>query len=848
MRRVSLRNLRAHKLRLFLTLFSIVLGTSFVVGSIVFTNSVSKAFTDIFDSAAQGVAVEVTPADRQSPGVPLWVVDQLREQRTALGIDKLVVNNSGLVTVADSDGKAIQTGGAPSVGTTYIPENEALDPDESRVLPGGRGPANAGEIALNASAAEEAGLTVGSKTKVVIGQGDSTPLDVTVVGLIDLPASTGGYVNAQFDAATASNLFTDGRHVGLVDMSAVDGMSPKQLQERVRTFLGADADLYEVRTGDQVREDQKEQVNEFLQIFQYILLAFAAIGLVVGTFIIYNTFSMIVAQRNREFALLRAVGASQRQVSRSVLFEAFVVGVLGGALGLGIGIGLAAVLKAVISATSGLPEGELTIGVGAVLAGILVGVVVTMISAWVPAARAARVPPVEAMRASAAEGSASLRNRTIIGVVIGLASIVAIVIGATDEGSGPALTVGAGAAGAVLAAVLVGPAASRPFVGVLGRAIGAPFGTIGRLARTNAVRNPRRSAATAFALTLGLMLVAIIGTLGQSFKGTVDDAVDSGITADYILSGTNQGPLPPTVGPSVEKVPGVGEVVSFGVVQAKVEDQPVQGFSALGGPLNDVTVMDMEDGASSALPADGMLISHRTAMTKGWERGQVLNFTSPTGEQVQVPIAGIYADNEALQPWVVGPAVYERLVPPPARFDVTVFVKAEAGADLETLRTGLEDATAGFLTVQVKDRDQFKGQISAQIDQMLATLYAMLGLALLIAVLGIINTLALSVVERKREIGMLRAIGMVRGQVRRSIYLESVLISIFGAVVGVILGTLIGVALVRTLAAWGLGAPVIPWSLIVITLVASAVVGVLAALWPAVRAARTGPLEAIADL
>ncbi|WP_168704962.1 ABC transporter permease [Gordonia paraffinivorans] len=848
MRRVSLRNLRAHKLRLFLTLFSIVLGTTFVVGSIVFTSSISKAFNDIFDSAAQGVAVEVTPADRQSPGVPVEVVDQLRAQREQLGIDKIVVNNSGLVTVADSAGKAIQTGGAPSIGSTWIPPQEALDPDESRIIPGGRGPENAGEIALNKSAADSAGLDVGSKTKVVIGQGNAAPLEVTVVGLIDLPTSTGGYVNAQFDAATASRLFTDGKHVGTVDMSAVEGVTPDELKERVIGALGPAADLYDVRTGDEVRADEKEQVNEFLQIFQYILLAFAAIGLVVGTFIIYNTFSMIVAQRNREFALLRAVGASRQQVSRSVLFEALIVGIIGGVLGLGIGIGLAAALKAFTAATSGLPQGDLDVGVGAILAGILVGVVVTMISAWVPAVRAARVPPVEAMRASAAEGSASLRYRTIAGAVIGIASIVAIVVGATGEGKGPAITVGLGAAGAVLAAVLVGPAASRPFVGALGRIIGAPFGAIGRLARTNAVRNPRRSAATAFALTLGLMLVAIIGTLGQSFKGTVDDAIDAGITADYILTGTNQQPIPPAVSAAAQGVPGVGEVVSFGVVQAKVEDKAEQGFAALGGRLDDVTIMDMEDGASSNLPADGMLISHRTATTKGWERGQVLTFTSATGAEVQVPIAGVYADNEALQPWVIGAAAYDRLVPPAARFDVTVFVKGEPGADLDALRTGLEDATAAFLTVQVQDREQFKGQISSQIDQMLGVLYAMLGLALLIAVLGIINTLALSVVERKREIGMLRAIGMVRGQVRRSIYLESVLISIFGAVVGVVLGTLIGVALVRTLAEWGLGAPVIPWTLIVITLVASAVVGVLAALWPAVRAARTGPLEAIADL
>ena len=308
MRRVSLRNLRAHKLRLFLTVFSIVLGTSFVAGSIVFTSTISKAFNDIFDSAAPGVAVEITPDSNQSPGVPLTVVDDLTAQKQELGIDKIVANYTGSVTIAGSDGKALQTGGAPSVGTAYLPPDQSLSPDSSKILPGGRGPTNAGEVALNSSAADEAGLQVGSTTQLVVGQGSAQPREVTVVGLLDLPGSTGGYVNVQFDEATARSLFSDGQHVAQVDMSAVDGVTPEELQQRVQAALPPDT--YEVRTGDQVRQDQKDQVNEFLTIFTAILLAFAAIGLIVGTFIIYNTFSMIVAQRNRELALLRAVGVS----------------------------------------------------------------------------------------------------------------------------------------------------------------------------------------------------------------------------------------------------------------------------------------------------------------------------------------------------------------------------------------------------------------------------------------------------------------------------------------------------------------------------------------------------------
>ncbi|MGV9709366.1 ABC transporter permease [Gordonia sp. NPDC003424] len=845
MRRVSLRNLRAHKLRLFLTVFSIVLGTAFVAGSIVFTTTISKAFNDIFSSAAPGVAVEVTPADRQSPGVPQSVVDELTTRKTELGIDRITSDYSGLVTVATADGKALQTGGAPSIGTAYLPPDKALSPDTSKLLPGGRGPESATEIVLNSSAAEKAGLKVGSPTKVVLGQGSARPRDVTVVGLLDLPGSTGGYVNVQFDQATARELFSDGTHVAQVDMSAVSGVSPEELQSRVEKVLPAGT--YKVRTGDQVRQDQKDQVNQFLTIFTGILLAFAAIGLIVGTFIIYNTFSMIVAQRNRELALLRAVGASRRQVSRSVLFEALVVGLIGGVVGLGIGIGLAAALKAITASSSGLPQAPLQVGGSAVLAALFVGVVVTMISAWVPAVRASRVPPVEAMRAGMAEGSASLVPRTVAGAVIGVAGVVIIVVAAMGVGVGPAVAVGVGAAACIIAVVLAGPALSRPVVGALGTAIGAPFGKIGRLARTNAVRNPRRTSATAFALTLGLMLVAVIGTLGTSFKGTIDSTIDAGLKADFIVAGSNNLPIPASVYDSVAKADGVGTAVSLGMVAAKVGDDDVTGYAAVGGQPSEVAVLTMKDGASDQLPADGMLVSERASTNRGWHRGDVVTFTGATGEQVPVTVAGVYADNEALQPWLVGPSVYDKLIPPAARVSVGIFVTPKSGVAADDLRRSLEGATDSYLTVQVQDRQQFKNSASSQIDQMLATLYAMLGLALLIAVLGIVNTLALSVVERTREIGMLRAVGMLRSQVRRSIYLESVLIAIFGAIIGVVLGCLIGWALVRTLAKWGLGEAVLPWNLIVITLIASAVVGVLAALWPAVRAARTRPLEAIAE-
>ncbi|MDR2280266.1 MAG: ABC transporter permease, partial [Gordonia sp. (in: high G+C Gram-positive bacteria)] len=606
-------------------------------------------------------------------------------------------------------------------------------------------------------------------------------------------------------------------------------------------------ELYKVRTGDQVRADQKEEISQFLTIFRYILLAFAGIGLLVGTFIIYNTFSMIVAQRNRELALLRAIGASRKDVSRSVLTEALLVGVLGGAIGLGLGAAIAAGMLA-FTKSQGLPSNGIEVGLSAIASAVFVGIIVTMLSAWIPARRASRIPPVEAMRESTVEpGAGSLRKRTLIGAVLGVLAVAALVVGGLGEGSGPALIVAVGAVLAIVAVVLAAPALSQPFVGALGGVFQKPFGTVGRLARTNAVRNPRRSAATAFALTLGLMLVVVIGTLGSSFKGTINSAVDKGVKADFIITGTNGGQMPLGLADAVRKAPDAQTVVSQAIAIAKLDGKNLWMTAPLGGRLSDVAVVTPVEGVVD-VPADGMAVDQPTASAQGWKIGDEVKLTSLTGTDVTVPIVGIYEPTEIAGPRLIGQNVYDKLVPSEAmRVAQPIWVKGGAGVDADALRSQLEDVTAPYLIAQIQDREQFKNSISSQIDQMMITLYALLALSLVIAVLGIINTLALSVVERKREIGMLRAVGMARAQVRRSIYLESTYIAVFGALLGAVLGLAIGVPLVRTLAYWGLEGVVIPWSLIGGTLVGAAVVGVIAALWPAVTAARTRPLEAIVE-
>ncbi|TWP33759.1 FtsX-like permease family protein [Leekyejoonella antrihumi] len=842
MRKVSLRNLAAHKLRLLLTVLSVVLGTSFVAGSMIFTTTVKNSFNGIFDQVAVGVDAQISPKDSGTLGVPDSLIATIEKDKRGLGVDQVVTTYTAPITIAAADGKALSTGGAPSVGSGYLPPAGSLDPSSTTILPGGRAPRGSHEVAINESAAKKAGLQVGSRTQVVVGTGSSVPMTVTVVGLEKMAGATSGYTEVDFAQPVARQLFSDGRHASTVQLSAVAGVSPEQLTSRIEKITPS---ILKVQTGAEVRQSDKDSVNQFLDVFNYILLAFAAIGLIVGTFIIYNTFSMIVAQRVREMALLRAIGTSRRQLTRAVLLEAFVVGLVGSAVGLGAGVGIAAALQA-LTASSGLPQGSLMLGVSPVVACLLVGVVVTMVSAYAPARRASQVSPVEAMRESQTDGQASILVRTLIAAVLAAIAAVLVAVGASGQGGNAATTVGIGAMCGIIAVVLGAPALAGPVVGLLGRIFAAPFGKIGRLARTNAMRNRRRTAATAFALTLGLMLVAVIGTLGSSFKGSIDHAVDAGLNANLVIT-DSQGVLRPQIAQQVAKVDGIASVVRISPVAATVDGKQVGG-SAAHGDLESVTPYTMLGGASSTIPPNGIIVSSKTSADKGWHRGDTVTFTSLAGATVPVTVTGVYRDAQLLGPWQLGEAAYQKLVPKPLQQDSFVLVKTEPGVSQDAVQARIGDVTDGYLTVKVQNRAEFKGQQSSQIDTMLTVLYAMLGLALVIAVLGIVNTLALSVVERKREIGMLRAVGMARAQVRRTIYLESFLIAVFGALLGMVIGVFFGWGLARTFRQWGLTTIVLPWNLIAITMAGAAVAGVLAALWPAIRAARTKPLEAIADL
>ncbi|MFD4367821.1 ABC transporter permease [Rhodococcus sp. NPDC058521] len=835
MRRVALRNLAAHKVRLALTVLSVVLGTAFVAGSFVFTDTLQRTFDSIFADTAQGVDVRVSTEGETSRGVPN---EEFGKIAAIDGVERVAAFASGPVVLLNSEGSAVQTGGAPSIGVSYLPPEKALsDPDP---IVAGAPPAQPGQVAINTSAAERSGLGVGDETRILVPSRGL--VDVTVTGIYDTGNETGGFIGVEFAESQALELFTDGRHVEYVDVAG-NGMPATELQRAVAAAMPD----YKVQTGDEVREETKSEISTALSFVNYFLLAFGAIALLVGTFIIYNTFSMIVAQRLKELALLRAVGASRQQIGRSVVFEALVVGIIGSALGIVAGIGLAYGLRGLLNAFDlGLPEGSLQVGVRTILIALVVGVLVTTVSAYAPARRASKVPPVAAMREEFASTGDSLRTRTFLGVGLGVLGVVGLIVGAQGTGNGAAALVGAAALALILAVLLGAPALSRPVVGALGSVFARPFGPIGRLARTNAVRNPRRTAATAFALTLGLMLVSVIGVFGSSAKASVNELVDVGVTADYILSGPDMSGVPSGAGTAVEKLDDVRSAVALHAVMVKIDDEDERGVS-YDGPVDGVLDYTMVEGESEVTGTD-MIVSQSEAEKKGWHLGSEVGLVDGDDNTVTTTITGIYEDSQLLGPWMVSDEVYRQTMPAASLPDILVFVDAAEGADVAHLRSELESATERFVVVQVMDADEFKGVQAQQIDMLLAILYGLLALAVVIAVLGIVNTLALSVVERRREIGMLRAVGMQRVQMRRTIYLESMLIAVFGAVVGVILGVAFGWGFVSTLADQGIDRVTVPWGQIVAMLIGSGVVGVLAALWPAARAARTRPLEAISDL
>ena len=840
MLRTTLRNVLAHKLRLLLSAVAVVLGVSFVSGSLVFTDTIRKTFDDLFASVSADVTVSPKKAfdagvsgTVSTEALPADMVETVRQVdgvRDAKG-DVLVEG----VQVIGTDGKVIGTGGAPGLGVDWSNQDSLT----ALTIEDGRAPARAGEIALDSTTADKAGYDLGDEVPLLT-PGD--PMTATLVGVFRFGSSGGlaGATLTAFDVTSAQALLPEPGTFTSISVAAEPGVTNAALRERIKAVLPADV---AVRTKAQQAKEDASSVEQGLSFFNIILLVFAGVSLFVGSFMILNTFSMLVAQRTRELALLRALGASRRQITRSVLGEALAVGTLGGLIGMGGGLLLAMGLKAAFKAFGlEIETGALVFQTRTAVWSMVIGIVVTLVAAYLPARRASRVAPVAAMRDDIAMPQRSLRVRTAVGLLLLVAGIALLVGSLSASGSNAAALVGAGVWLTIVAAIVLSPVLSRPAIGALGAFYPRWFGTVGRLARDNAQRNPRRTAATSSALMIGLALVGAFGVLAASINSSIGGLIDRALGSDYVVTSAQQTPFPTSVADRLEALPEVDSVTRERFGAARIDGSTE--FIAAADPesLGSSITVEYAAGNAEALQ-DGVLVDEPTATSKRLELGDQLTLTFLNGSTATLPVAGIYEPNGALGKFVISLRTWE--ANGGDLRDSFLYVNLADGADAAGAKAVLDKALADYPNLELLDQSGFKEQQRGQVNQLLFLIYALLALAILIAVLGIVNTLALAVIERTREIGLLRAVGMSRRQLRRMVRLESVVISLFGAVLGLLLGILFGVLLQRSLAGQGITELAIPYVSLVVFLALAGVIGVLAAIWPARRAANLDVLRAV---
>ncbi|KAB2349181.1 ABC transporter permease [Actinomadura rudentiformis] len=830
MAKVTLRNLAAHKIRLVLTAVAVILGVAFVSGTLIFTDTMNKQFDDLFSQVGKGVAVDVRAKkltdDIEDDGlsaqpVPASVMERIR---AIPGVKDVKGNVTGYAAVVGKNGKIVGTEqqGPPQFGVNWTPGGD-YDLKE------GRAPGGPTEVAIDAKTAEKGKLKIGDSVKVVV---QGPPQQLTVVGLIDTGNLMGATVTA-FDTATAQRLLLKPGFYNDIQMAS-SGPSETELRDSVAKVLPANL---EAITGTKLREDAKSDVATIMNFFRTFLLVFAFISIFVGAFIIFNTFSMLVAQRTRELALLRAIGAARTQVTRAVIGEAIAVGVIGSTIGLVAGAGLALMLQGFMMQDS---ASGLVFTWRPVLWSYVVGIVVTVVSAYFPARRAAKIPPVAAMRDDVALPQRSLRIRIALGSTLTLLGAALIALGLFGGGSNPVAPVGAGVLLVFIGVAMLAPVISKPVVRVLGAPFARVMGMPGRLAQQNALRNPRRTAATAAALMIGLALITAVNVMGASMSASVESQVDKQFGADYVVEPTGAGGTDTSAVAKIAAAPGVDNASPFYSGNAKIKGK--RAFYVAGDikALSEGVRLKMVTG-STALGQDGMLIDEDTAKDNKWAVGSTIATAFPDGKTQQLRVAGIYEKNEMLGPRVIAQPVYMAHTAKPAVDGIVVNTKNTDAATKQAIERSVQD----YPNLKVSDQTALKKDARKQVDQFITLITILLVMSVIIAAVGVINTLALSVIERTREIGLLRAIGISRRQLRRMIRVESIVIAIFGAALGIGIGIAFGAALQSALEDQGLTVLSIPVVTLGVYVVVAAIIGVLAALWPAWRAGRMDVLKAI---
>ncbi|MEV1006765.1 ABC transporter permease [Streptomyces sp. NPDC049881] len=856
--KTSVRNFFAHKGRMALSGMAVVLSVAFVCGTLVFTATMNTTFDKLFADTASNVMVAPAAEDGEGgmfddegsatgvpDSLPASVADEIADVE---GVDRVtgVVVSTSAVAVDEDNENIGPTTGAPTIVSTW----SDIELRSMEITEGGP-PEGSGDIMIDADTAENRDLGIGDRVRLVTVGGDQ---DFTVSGIAAFTVTNPGASLLYIDLDTARALLLGGQDAYTsLYVDSTGAVTDEQLKAAVGDAVGADA--YKLQTADEFVEENRDSIGEVLSILEWVLLGFAGIALLVGIFLIVNTFSMLVAQRTREIGLLRALGSSRRQINRSVLTEALLLGVVGSVVGFGVGVGVAVGLMALMSAIGvELSTDDLTIDPSVPVIGVVLGVVVTLLAAYVPARRAARISPMAALRDAGMPGDVRAnRIRAAIGAVLSLAGLASLAAAAAqDEAAAGGGLLGLGVLLSLLGLILVGPA----LVGLVVRFIAAVllrvFGPVGRLAERNALRNPRRTGATASALMIGLALVVGLSVVGTSMVASATDEIDRSLGADYIVQPAVMSPVTEDIQRAVEGVDGIERLTPYRDIEVDVTapdgTETDSRIGAVPDTWNDDVALDVLEGSmADALGPDSISVDSDFATEENLALGDTLDVAFQDGDTATLTIRAIVSPDSALVgAWYVSLATAEQYVPAEAlALPVFLFVTAEDGQE-DAVAAGLDAALDPYPQMEVMDRAEFKEMLQSQIGGLLNMVYGLLALAIIVAILGVVNTLALSVVERTREIGLMRAIGLSRRQLRRMIRLESVAIALFGALLGLGLGMAWGVTGQQLMALEGMDVLEIPWPTIVIVFLGSALVGLLAALFPAIRASRMNILNAIA--
>jgi putative ABC transport system permease protein len=848
-----LTGLWSRKRRLFGTVTAVVLGVAFLAATLVIADTQRADFSQAFTTANAGTDVIVRNADEVDGETAVrGLIDAgLVDEVAAIdGVAEAVPSIEGVATVLGSDGERIGGDGPPTTAANWVDE-PALNPyqlAEGRAPAvddeGASGGAKPYEVVIDRATAEKGNLSVGDHTTVLTPE----PVEVTIVGIATFgdADSLGPITYTAFTLPAAQELLA-GRPdaISSVLVAAEDGVSQETLRDEIMRLMPARIEA--LTQAELIAEQEEEIESDFLGVFNMMLLAFAGVAMVVAAFSIHNTFSILVAQRTRESALLRALGASRRQVVVGVALEALAIGTVATAIGFGAGIGLATGLKQLFaSADLALSSSGLVIDGGTIATTAIVGILTTLVASLVPALKASRVAPLAALRDVAIDRSAVSKTRVTVGFLLAGAGVASVIAGASS-GDGAVSRVGLGAIAVLVGAVVLGPVAARPAAAVLGSGAAVAGGFTGRIARRNAMRNPRRIAASASALMVGTGVVALFTTFGSSLKATIDDAVDNRFGGDMIVEqdGFSGAPLSPELPGAIAERPEVDDAVGVAFAAASIDGDDVEPAATDFVRLDAMLDMGVADGSVSDLSSGRIAISEHYAEEHRLATGDTIPMTFVDGATTELEVGVIFTERMSFGDLVMATSDWA----PHARQngDAVVFVDLADGVSEADGLAAVGTVTERYSAPDPQTREEYKDSVGSEIDSMLAVIYGLLAVAVVIAVMGIGNTLALSIHERTRELGLLRAVGQSRRQLRATVRWESVIMAVFGTLGGLAVGTFLGWGLMRAINAQeGFGVFEAPVSSLAVVLVLAAVAGIVAAMRPARRAARLDILDAIA--